>query len=151
MASLNTTTEANSRRRIHNASSKRNSEDRLSAIFFAFGNEDVLKMFEAIAQHQNINTSDFDTQKKYYSRLTKLKTNSLIKKKRGKYVLTAFGASMYLALLQARKIQYLYWQLRIIDALDEKVQDVQRKEMIELLIPDLEIRKLLLQTSSTPL
>jgi hypothetical protein len=107
MASLNTTTEANSRRRIHNASSKRNSEDRLSAIFFAFGNEDVLKMFEAIAQHQNINTSDFDTQKKYYSRLTKLKTNSLIKKKRGKYVLTAFGASMYLALLQARKIQYL--------------------------------------------
>ena len=151
MASLNTTTKANSRRRIHNASSKRNSEDRLSAIFFAFGNEDVLKMFEAIAQHQNINTSDFDTKKKYYSRLTKLKTNSLIKKKRGKYVLTAFGASMYLALLQARKIQYLYWQLRIIDALDEKVQDVQRKEMIELLIPDLEIRKLLLQTSSTRL
>jgi hypothetical protein len=40
---------------------KRNREESLSAIFFAFADEYALKMFEAIAQHQNINMSDFDT------------------------------------------------------------------------------------------
>ncbi len=144
MISLDTTVEIGSRRRSRNSSSKRTYEERLSDVFSAFADEDALKLFETIAQHQNTSMSDFDTKKKYYSRLTKLKVNSLVKKKKDRYVLTAFGSSMYQALLHMKKTQYLYWQLQVIDALNGKLQGDQLKEMIESLIPEGEIRKILL-------
>ena len=144
MISLDTTVEIGSRRRSRNSSSKRTYEERLSDVFSAFADEDALKLFETIAQHQNTNMRDFDTKKKYYSRLTKLKVNSLVKKKKDRYVLTAFGSSMYQALLHMKKTQYLYWQLQVIDALNGKLQGDQLKEMIESLIPEGEIRKILL-------
>ena len=59
-------------------------------------------------------------------------------------MLTAFGFSIYQALLHMKKTQYLYWQLQVIDALNGKLQGDQLKEMIESLIPEGEIRKILL-------
>jgi hypothetical protein len=122
----------------------------LCDIFSALSDGDTLKMFETIVLHQKkIDRRDFDSRKKYYSRLQKLKKNFLVKKKmkNSGYVVTAFGSIIYDAFVHVRKAQDLFWQLRIIDTLNETVPKDQRKEMIESLIPhDDEIRKILLPT-----
>jgi hypothetical protein len=122
----------------------------LCDIFLALSDQDTLKMFQTIVLNQKkIEWRDFDTRKKYYSRLTKLKKNFLVKKekKNSVYVVTAFGSIIYDAFLHARKTQDLYWQLRIIDTFNETVPEDQRKKMIESLMPhDDEIRKILLPT-----
>jgi hypothetical protein len=121
----------------------------LCDIFSALSDEDTLKMFETIVLYQKkIDRRDFDSPKIYYSRLTKLTKNFLVKKKKsGGYVVTAFGSIIYDALLHARKAQDLFWQLRIIDTFNETIPEDQRKEMIESLMPhDDEIRKILLPT-----
>jgi hypothetical protein len=119
-------------------------------IFSALSDEDTLKMFETIVLNQKkIDRHDFDSRKKYYSRLLKLKKNHLVKKKmkNSGYEVTAFGSIIYDAFVHARKAQDLFWQLRIIDTFNETIQEDLRKEMIESLMPhDDEIRKILLPT-----
>jgi hypothetical protein len=119
----------------------------LRDIFHALSDEDTLKMFETIVlQQKKIDRHDFDTPKKYYSRLLKLKTNFLVKKKmkNGDYVVTTFGSIIYDTLLHARKAQDLYWRLRVIDTFNETIPEDQRKEMIVSLMPhDDDIRKIL--------
>lgn len=79
------------------------------------------------------------------SQLSKLKENLLIKKQKNAYGITAFGFVIYDALMTARKALDLHWKLEIIDALNDRVPEGERNEIIESLIPDDKIRKVLIE------
>lgn len=95
------------------------------------------------------------TRKQYYSRMSLLVQNGLVKRQRGRYLLTAFGKVIYSAQLnlEARIENALnnYWKLKAIDSLD--VSSYPREEdnnVISTLIDNEEIRSVLLRREKQP-
>ena len=60
------------------------------------------------------------------------------------YNVTPVGAILYERLLTLRRAEYLRWNLQAADALNETVPVEERNRIMETLIPDEIIRKLLL-------
>lgn len=95
------------------------------------------------------------TRKQYYSRMSLLVQNGLVKRQRGRYLLTAFGKVIYSAQLnlEARIENALsnYWKLKAIDSLD--ISSYPREEdnnVISTLIDNEEIRCVLLKREKQP-
>lgn len=95
------------------------------------------------------------TRKQYYSRMALLVQNGLVKRQRGRYLLTAFGKVVYNAQLnlEARIENALdnYWKLKAIDSLE--ASSYPREEdnnVISTLIDNAEIRSVLLRREKQP-
>jgi hypothetical protein len=86
------------------------------------------------------------TRKQYYSRMSLLINRGLVKKEKGRYLLTAFGRVIYRAELnfEAKLETALdnYWKLKAIDSL--QVTSEERRNIISVLIDDQEIKDILL-------
>jgi predicted transcriptional regulator len=87
------------------------------------------------------------TRKQYYSRISLLTQAGLVKREKGKYLLTAFGKVIYNAEtnLETKVENALnnYWKLKAIDALQMSSREEGNK-IISALIDDQEIRSILL-------
>ena len=90
------------------------------------------------------------TRKQYYTRTSRLIRAGLIKKRSGKYFLTAYGKIIY----DAQKIIEIahtnYWKLKAIDSLevsDDERSLKERRKIIDTLIDDKEIKESLLAKS----
>jgi predicted transcriptional regulator len=59
------------------------------------------------------------TRKQYYSRLSLLMKNDLIKRKHGKYTLTALGKIIHNFLQKIENSMTYYWKLKAIDSVEE--------------------------------
>ena len=86
----------------------------LSSIFSVLSDNDSLKIIGTIASHhpQDLKIGDFDTAKRYYSRLSKLKKATIIRKKGKSYALTSFGSILYNTIQTVKQAQRLQWKLR---------------------------------------
>jgi hypothetical protein len=129
-----------------------------SEIFSVLRDEDCVKMLQMIIERRHPTISDFRTRKRYYDRLAKLKRARLIAKKnalRAGYRVTPLGAIMYEGLLTLRRAESLRWNFQALDALDETVPSEERDKIMETLVPDEALRKLLRskvkKTGSDPL
>jgi hypothetical protein len=117
-----------------------------SDIFSLLRDEDCVKMLQMITEHRHPAVSDFGTRKRYYDRLAKLRRAHLIAKKnahRAGYEVTPVGAIMYEGLLTLRRAESLRWNFQALDALDETVPSEERDKIMETLVPDEVLRKLL--------
>jgi len=117
-----------------------------SEIFSLLRDEDCVKMLQMIIEHRHPTVGDFGTRKRYYDRLAKLKRVRLIAKKkalRAGYEVTPLGAIMYEGLLILRRAESLRWNFQALDALDETVPSEERDKIMETLVPDEALRKLL--------
>ena len=93
------------------------------------------------------------TRKRYYERLSKIRKAHLIIKKKDRskgddisnYELTDLGSSLYESLLTLRRAANLRWRLNAIDVLDDRVPIEERIKLIQAIIPDETIRKILLK------
>jgi hypothetical protein len=86
------------------------------------------------------------TRKRYYSRISRLMKAGLVKRKNGKYILTAFGKIIYhIALMTMENAVSNYWKFKAIDSLDMSKDLVagQRKKIIDSLIDNQEIKAIL--------
>jgi predicted transcriptional regulator len=87
------------------------------------------------------------TRKQYYSRISLLARAGLVKREKGKYLLTAFGKVIYNALTNLdRKLENAlnnYWKLKAIDAI-QMLSREETNKVICSLIDDQEIRTVLL-------
>ena len=128
-------------------------EASISDICSVLSDTDCVKMIKMISEHREPKISDFGSRKRYYERMTKLKTAHLITKKRNKeyqtkgetsHELTALGSTMYESLLTLRRAANLRWNLKALDALN-RLPSEERKKLIEVLIHDDAIRKILLE------
>jgi hypothetical protein len=120
-------------------------KDLLSNIFSILSDEDSVNMLEMIFEHRQPRIGDFGTRKRYYERMARLKKAHLITKKENiGYELTVLGSSLYESFLTLQRAKNLLWNLKAIDDLDE-VPNEELKKLIETLIPDEAIRKILLE------
>ena len=105
-------------------------------VITAISDKDSLELFRIIA----INSEDSDglrtktnlTRKQYYSRLSRMTKVGLVKRKKGKHSLTAFGKVIYDAQTIIEKAVNNYWRLKAIDSL-EVSNDLPEEERIKLI------------------
>jgi len=118
----------------------------------AIANDKSLVLFNTIAL-SNYDSSSLIrnlgiTKKQYYSRLSTLQRAGLVKRNRGKYFLTRFGTILYHAQEIIGKAVNQYWRLEAIDSVriseNDKVPQEQYLRLIETLIPNQEIKNILI-------
>ena len=105
-------------------------------VITAISDKESLELFRIIA----INSEDSDglrtktnlTRKQYYSRLSRMTKAGLVKRKKGKHSLTAFGKVIYDAQTIIEKAVHNYWKLKAIDSL-EVSNDLPEEERIKLI------------------
>jgi pyruvate/2-oxoglutarate/acetoin dehydrogenase E1 component len=122
----------------------------LSSIFSVLSDNDSLKIIDTIAsRQQDLKIGDFDTPKRYYSRLSKLKKATIIRKKGKSYALTSFGSILYDTIQTVKQAQGLQWKLEVVDAIDENLPQTERQSIIESLIPNELMRNILIEPRAT--
>jgi hypothetical protein len=87
------------------------------------------------------------TRKQYYTRTSRLIRAGLIKKRNGKYFLTAYGKIIYDAQKIIENAHSNYWKLKAIDSLevsDDERSIKERRKIIDTLIDDKGIKESLL-------
>jgi predicted transcriptional regulator len=105
-------------------------------VLTAISDKESLALFRIIA----INSEDSDglrtkttlTRKQYYSRLSRMMKAGLVKRKKGKHSLTAFGKVIYDAQTIIEKAVNNYWRLKAIDSL-EVSNDLPEEERVKLI------------------
>jgi pyruvate/2-oxoglutarate/acetoin dehydrogenase E1 component len=131
-------------------SSLRTNDTSLSCIFSVLSDNDSLKIIDTIAGSQlDLKIGDFDTPKRYYSRLSKLKKASIIRKKGRSYALTSFGSILYNTIQTVKQAHGLQWKLEVVDAIDESLPHTERQSIIESLIPNKLMRNILIESRAT--
>ena len=109
-----------------------------------------LELFRTVA----LTRTDSDTlisktklsRKQYYSRMSRLMNAGLIKRKNGKYTLTAFGKVIYdIAIATLENAVSNYWKLKAIDSLEmsKALPAEERKKIIDSLIDNQVIKDIL--------
>jgi hypothetical protein len=113
----------------------------LSEIFSVLSDDDSLRIIQMIVDHRDPKITNFESPKRYYTRLSKLKNALIIKRKGRSYELTAFGLVIYDMIQTVKLAHDLHWKLQVIDAIEDRVPDVERRQIIESLIADRSIRR----------
>ena len=122
----------------------------LSCIFSVLSDDDSLRIIDTIAsRQQDLKIGDFETPKRYYSRLSKLKKATIIRKKGKSYALTSFGSILYNTIQTIKQAQGLQWKLEVVDAIDDNLPQTERASIIESLIPNELMRNILVEPRST--
>jgi predicted transcriptional regulator len=112
-----------------------------------------LQLFKTIAQgtidSENLKTKTKLTRKQYYSRLSRMTKAGLVRKKSGKYLLTAFGKVVYDAQMTVESALTSYWKLRAIDSLEmsNELPKEEQQKLIDALLDNQEIKGILVKGS----
>ena len=122
-----------------------------AAVFRTIADDKSLDLFKTIAQgvidSETLKNKTKLTRKQYYSRLARMTKAGLVRKKSGKYLLTAFGRVVHDSQLTVENALTSYWKLRAIDSLEtsnELPKEEQRK-LIDALLDDQEIKGILVK------
>jgi hypothetical protein len=108
-----------------------------------------LELFNNIGGHKR-DSSELDlSHKRYYRRLSRLIATGLVKRDKGKYVLTALGIIVYRGQLIIQKAVSIYWNLKAIDAIisSGKIGEEEWVKLIHTIVDDQEIEKVILETN----
>ncbi len=118
-------------------------------VLTAISDKESLELFRIIA----INSEDSDdlrtkttlTRKQYYSRLSRMMKAGLVKRKKGKHSLTAFGKVIYDAQTIIEKAVNNYWRLKAIDSLEvsNDLPEEERVKLIDSLLDNNHIKEIL--------
>lgn len=112
-----------------------------------------LELFKTIAQgtidSENLKNKTKLTRKQYYSRLSRMTKAGLVRKKSGKYLLTAFGKVVYDAQTTVENALTSYWKLRAIDSLEmsNELPKEEQQKLIDALLDNEEIKGILVKGS----
>jgi predicted transcriptional regulator len=113
-----------------------------------------LELFRTIAQgtidSENLKGKTKLTRKQYYSRLSRMTKAGLVRKKSGKYLLTAFGKIVYDAQTTVESALTSYWKLRAIDSLEmsNELPKEEQQKLIDALLDNQELKGILVKGSS---
>jgi predicted transcriptional regulator len=110
-----------------------------------------LELFKTIAQgtidSENLKSRTKLTRKQYYSRLSRMTKAGIVRKKNGKYLLTAFGKIVYDAQTTVENALSSYWKLRAIDSLEmsNELPKEEQQKLIDTLLDNQEIKGILVK------
>src|ERR687891_2514741 len=91
------------------------------------------------------------TRKQYYSRLSSLTKGGLIKRKNGRYSLTAFGKVVYDSEKSIENAFNIYWKLKALDSIgiSNELPKEEYSKIVEALIDNYEIKDILMKSGKT--
>jgi hypothetical protein len=132
-----------------------------TSLLYVISHESTSNLFKNIAitglKGDVLRTSLKLTRKQYYSRISLLTQDGLVKREKGKYLLTASGKVIYNAMTnfdgKLENALSNYWKLKAIDAIQMSSKEESNREesnreesnrIISALIDDQEIRRVLL-------
>jgi predicted transcriptional regulator len=124
-----------------------------ATILRTIADDKSLELFKTIAQgtidSENLKTKTKLTRKQYYSRLSRMTRAGLVRKKSGKYLLTAFGKIVYDAQTTVDMALTSYWKLRAIDSLEmsNELPKEEQQKLIDALLDNQEIKGILVKGS----
>ena len=120
----------------------------------AISDDESLLVFKTIAltspDSNSLRRKSKLTRKQYYTRTSRLIRAGLIKKRNGKYFLTAYGKIIYDAQKIIENAHANYWKLKAIDSLevaDDERSIKERRKIIDTLLDDKEIKESLIAKS----
>jgi predicted transcriptional regulator len=125
-----------------------------ATIIRTIADDKSLELFRTIAQgtinSENLKNKTKLTRKQYYSRLSRMTKAGLVRKKSGKYLLTAFGKIVYDAQATIDTALTSYWKLRAIDSLEmsNELPKEEQQKLIDALLDNQEIKGILVKGSS---
>ena len=112
-----------------------------------------LELFKTIAQgtidSESLKSKTKLTRKQYYSRLSRITKAGLVRKKSGKYLLTAFGKIVIDAQTTVENALKSYWKLRAIDSLEmsNELPKEEQQKLIDTLLDNQELKGILVKGS----
>ena len=122
-----------------------------ATILRTISDDKSLELFKTIAQgtidSENLKTKTKLTRKQYYSRLSRMTRAGLVRKKSGKYLLTAFGKIVYDSQATVELALVSYWKLRAIDSLEmsNELPKEEQQKLIDALLDNQEIKGILVK------
>jgi predicted transcriptional regulator len=109
-----------------------------------------LDLYRTIAKSNNESGDDLlskvkITRKQFYSRLSSLTRAGLVKRKQGKYSLTAFGKVVYDSERAIENAFNIYWKLKAIDSIgiSNELPKEEYSKIVDALIDNYEIKDML--------
>ena len=119
-------------------------------VLTAISDKESLELFKFIAINNNedsdgLRTKTNLTRKQYYSRLSRMTKVGLVKRKKGKHSLTAFGKVVYDAQTIIEKAVNNYWTLKAIDSIEvsNDLPEEERIKLIDSLLDNSHIKEIL--------
>jgi predicted transcriptional regulator len=87
------------------------------------------------------------SRKQFYSRTSNMLKIGLVKRKKGKLLLTAFGSVVYHAEFQIEKAVKNYWKLKAVDSIQssKQISVKERSKIIKSVINDEKLERILLE------
>jgi predicted transcriptional regulator len=140
-------------KRDHDRAGKLQKSQALARVLKLMSDDKSLHIFETIflesAESSDILRTQVKlTRKQYYSRISRLIQAGLVKRQRGKYYLSAFGRVIYDAQGLVATAVKNNWKLKAIDSIgvanDYNIPDEERNKIIDQLISNQKIKKILL-------
>lgn len=123
----------------------------VAAVIRTISDDKSMDLFKIISQDNSdsdsLKTKTKLTRKQYYSRLSRMTKVGLVKKRNGRYTLTAFGKIVHDSQIIIEKAISNYWKLKAIDSLEmsnELPKEEQRK-LMESLLDNEELREILIK------
>ena len=110
-----------------------------------------MDIFKTIAQwtidSESLKSKTKLTRKQYYSRLSRMTKAGLVRKKSGKYLLTAFGKVVFDAEMTVENALGSYWKLRAIDSLEmsNELPKEEQQKLIDALLDNQELKGILVK------
>ena len=118
-------------------------------VLTAISDKESLELFRFIAANnedsEGLRTKTNLTRKQYYSRLSRMTKAGLVKRKKGKHSLTAFGKVIYDAQTIVERAVNNYWRLKAIDSLEisNDLPEEERTKLIDSLLDNNHIKEIL--------
>jgi predicted transcriptional regulator len=122
-----------------------------ASVLKTIADDKSLELFRTISagmiDSENLKDKTKLTRKQYYSRLSRMSKAGLVRKKSGKYLLTAFGKIVFDAQTTVDGALMNYWKLKAIDSLEtsNELPKEEQKKLIDALLDNQEIKGILVK------
>lgn len=124
-----------------------------ASVLRTIADEKSMELFKTIAlgtiTSDSLKSRTKLTRKQYYSRLARMTKAGLVRKKSGKYLLTAFGKIVQESQTMVENAVTNYWKLRAIDSLEmsNELPKEEQKKLIDTLLDNTELKNVLTEGS----
>ncbi len=124
-----------------------------ATVLRAIADDKSLELFKTIAQgtidSESLKSKTKLTRKQYYSRLSRMTKTGLVRKKSGKYLLTAFGKIVHDAQTTVDNALISYWKLKAIDSLEmsNELPKEEQQKLIDALLENQALKEILVKGS----
>ena len=123
-----------------------------ASVLRTISDEKSMDLFRTIASEAAVDSETLRnkmkfTRKQYYSRLSRMVRSGLVKRKSGRYFLTAFGKVVFGSQQTVENALKDYWKLKAIDSLEisNELPVEERRKLIDTLLDNQELKGILIK------